>query len=60
MTTLHNEDDVYLLGNKKESLSGCKLPSSGDVLRVYLHHKAEKGTVKHEAAVQPMKELESF
>jgi len=60
MTTLRNQDDVYLLGSKKESLSGCKLRSNGDVLRVYLHRMGEKGTVKHEAAVQTMKEVESF
>jgi len=60
MATLRKQDDIYLLGNKKESLSGCKLPSNGDVLRVYLHHMGEKGMVKHEAAVQTMKEVEKF
>jgi len=34
--TLRKQDDVYLLGNKKESLSGYKFLSNVDVLGVYV------------------------
>lgn len=60
MATLRTQDEVYLLGRKKQCLSGCKLPSNGDVLRVYLHRMSEKGMVKHDAAVQTVKEIEDF
>ena len=62
MTILWEHDDIHLLVNKKESLLGCKLPSSGDVslLRVYLHFLVIKWRVKQEAAIQTMKEVESF
>ena len=60
MATLRKDDELYLLGHKKESLTGCKLPSNGDVLRVYLHRMEQKGTVKHDAAVHTVKEVSDF
>jgi hypothetical protein len=60
MVTLRKEDEVYWLRRTMESLSGCKLPSDGDVLPVYLHRQREKGTMKHDAAGQTMQEVQVF
>ena len=55
-----SKDSVYLLSYMKESLSGAKLPSIGDVMRLYLHNLKMSATTKHEAATQTIDELELF
>jgi len=54
-----SKTDVYLLGSTKEALLGTKLPSIGDVLRVYLHHLKTEN-VKHAAAVLTLNEVQTF
>jgi hypothetical protein len=51
---------VYLLGHVKEALSGAKLPSTGDVMRLYLHKLKTSAKTKHEAAAQTKHEVEPF
>ena len=60
MVTLRKRDEIYLLGRTKERFTGSKLPSNGDVLRVYLHRMNSKGVLKHDAAVQTAKEIQMF
>ena len=55
-----SKDSVYLLGYVKESLSGAKLPSISDVMRLYLHNLKMSATTKHEAATQTIDEVELF
>ena len=51
--------EIYLLGSVIESLSGSKLPSNGDVLRLYVH-KLKSAQTKHDAAVTVIKKVQLF
>ena len=44
----------------KDRLVGAKLPSVGDVMRLYLHKLMCSAKTKHEAASQTMHEVEPF
>lgn len=50
---------LYLL-NSEEHLLGSKLPSSGQVLSVFLHHHLYLGKQKNESALEVVKELLAF
>lgn len=58
-TTTRSKTEVYLLGTSIEALCGSKLPSIGDVLRLYIH-KLKSARSKHEAAVTVITEVQLF
>ena len=58
-TATRSKTEVYLLGSTIDVLSGSKLPSTGDVLRLYVH-KLKSASTKHEAAATVIKEVQLF
>jgi hypothetical protein len=58
-TTTRSRTEVYLLGTSIDALTGSKLPSIGDVLRLYVH-KLKSTKTKHEAAVAVIMEVQLF
>lgn len=55
-----SKDVIYLLGHMKATLVGAKLPSVGDVMRLYLHKVMSSAKTKHAAASQTIHEVEPF
>jgi hypothetical protein len=58
-SSTRSKKDVFLLGSDLENLHGSKLPSNGDVLRLYIN-KLQLASTKHEAAVTVIKEVQLF
>jgi hypothetical protein len=58
-TITRSRTEVYLLGTSIDALTGSKLPSIGDVLRLYIH-KLKSARTKHEAAVAVIMEVQLF
>lgn len=58
-TSTRSKQEVYLLGSALEDLYGSKLPSIGDVLRLYAT-KLKVAKTKHEAAVSVIKDVQMF
>ena len=50
---------IYLVGSTKDALTGSKLPSIGDVLRLYLH-RVKTSNTKHESAISTIKEVQAY
>lgn len=59
MVSTRSKTDVYLLGSTVEALRGSKLPSIGDVVRLYIH-KLKSCKTKHDAAVTVIKQVQLF
>ena len=58
-SSTRSKTDIYLLGCDIENLSGSKLPSIGDVLRLYVH-KLKSARTKHDAAATVIKDVQFF
>ena len=59
MASTRSKSEFYLVGCTIESFVGSKLPSIGDVLRVYLH-KLKHTKTKQEAAADTIDNLTAF
>ncbi|KAG0699285.1 hypothetical protein GWK47_025831 [Chionoecetes opilio] len=58
--TTRKQTEVWLLGHSVPNITGSKLPSRGDVLRLFFYaHKEEKKTVQQSAA-EAAKEVLDF
>ena len=51
MIALCAQDKVFLVKRKREPLTGCRLSSVGDMVRVHLDKLIRKGMLKRDAAV---------
>jgi hypothetical protein len=58
-SSTRSKQDVYLLGSSVDCINGAKLPSIGDVLRLYIT-KLKSSKNKHQAAVSVIAEIQLF